>query len=51
MKSQASKEEIEMLKKYYGFDEASIKELKEKNQLGEVIKKIKLEHFSLCKGS
>lgn len=50
MKSQASKEEIEILKKYYGFDEASIKKLGEKNQLVGVIKGIKIENFSLCKG-
>lgn len=49
-KEQDLREEIEILKRYYGFDEASIKELKEKNQLAEVINIVKLEYFSLCKG-
>lgn len=44
------KEEIKALKKHYGFSDVKIKELKEKGKLDEVIKKIKMEHFTLCKG-
>lgn len=49
-KKQDLRDEIEALKKYYGFNDATIKELKGKNQLAGVIERIKLEHFSLCKG-
>lgn len=44
------KEEIKALKKHYGFSDACIKKLKKEGKLEEVIRRIKMEHFSLCKG-
>lgn len=49
-KSVELKEEVEMLKKYYGFSDDNIKRLEERNELGKAIERIKLGHFLHCRG-
>lgn len=44
-----SQEEVEILKKHYGFTEERIGQLKREGRLNEIIEKIKMEHFLSCR--